>query len=301
MIATLLAAFGMCADGVAEGLYAIRHGFSARAAAVGYAIGAVVVWLSNAVTPLTFTVESIAVATRTARKRPQIFYIVVLSAVPSIVLGALGLYSTLVGILSPAVIAGTIGGVGIILTGVGIDYLKSRPLVAGASTLVGVGAWFLFDDLVPVIIAGVAVGTAVHHLVPARLQMSSDDETDPEQDRETEGGEPEEGNRFRPVTLDWSLILSRSVLVGAFSVFALRTGAVVSYDTVNADLAGEDRALDAVTLMAGLGSLASGLLGGPPLETTPAPMAATPNPTLSTALFMGLMAAIAGLGLVSRI
>ncbi|MBA2557837.1 MAG: hypothetical protein H0V12_10925 [Chloroflexi bacterium] len=86
---SILTAVGMTADGVAEGLYAIRHGFSARAAGVAYAIGAVVAWLYNAVAPITFTVESITVATRTATKRPQILYIVALSAIPSIALGPL--------------------------------------------------------------------------------------------------------------------------------------------------------------------------------------------------------------------
>ena len=83
MIASILAAFGMCADGVAGGLYAIRHGFSARAASVAYAIGAVLAWVGALVTPITYTVESITVATRTAKKRPQVLYIVALSAIPS--------------------------------------------------------------------------------------------------------------------------------------------------------------------------------------------------------------------------
>jgi adenine/guanine/hypoxanthine permease len=299
VISIILAALGMTADGVAEGLYAVKHGFSARAASVGYALGAVVAFLGNVVTPITFTVESIAIATRTATSRPQIFYIVVLSAIPSIALGALGLYSTLVGLLDPAVIAGTIGGVGIILTGVGIDYLKARPLVAGASTIVGLGAWFLFQDLVPVIIGGVAAGTLVARVVPERFQPGA---AAADEDRgETEGGEEEDGDRFRPIPFRLGDILSKPVILGAFAVFSLRTGAVVSYDTVNADLAGTDPTLDATTLMAGLSSLASGLLGGPPLETTPAPMASASDPVLSTVLFMALMAAVTGLGLVTRV
>ena len=39
MFAAIMAAVGMCADGVAEGMYAARHRFSARAAGLGYAIG----------------------------------------------------------------------------------------------------------------------------------------------------------------------------------------------------------------------------------------------------------------------
>lgn len=301
MIATILAALGMTADGVAEGLYAIRHGFSARVAAVGYAIGAAIVWLSNAVTPLTFTVESIAVATRTAKERPQILYIVVLSAIPSIVLGALGLYSTLVGLLDPAVIAGTIGGVGIILTGVGVDYIKTRPLVAGSSTLVGFGIYLFTEDLVLVIIGAVLVGTLVSRFVPGSLERRLRGVSEEEEGEEEEGAAEPPDDSFRPITFDRDLLLSRPVLVGAFAVFALRTGAVVSYDTVNADIAGTEPTLDMVTLMAGVGSLASGLLGGPPLETTPAPMAAAPNPVLSTALYMTIMAGVAGLGLIRRV
>lgn len=310
MIPSVLAALGMTADGVAEGLYAIRHGFSARVAAVGFAIGAVIVWFANAATPLTFTVESIAVATRTVKERPLIFYVVALSAIPSIVLGVTGLYSQLVELLNPSVIAGTIGGVGIILTGVGVDYLKQRPLVAGGSTLVGFTAYLLTEDLVLVIIAGVATGTALHHLLPDRFQKlgsgaGEDDgaaaEGSEEGGKEGGGDESSEKGSFRPIPFEWRRMVSRPVLVGAFAVFALRTGAVVSYDTVNANLAGQDPTLDSVTFMAGLGSLASSVLGGPPLETTPAPMAATPEPVLSTALYMALMAGVCALALVRRV
>jgi adenine/guanine/hypoxanthine permease len=312
MIPSVLAALGMTADGVAEGLYAIRHGFSARVAAVGFAIGAVIVWFANAATPLTFTVESIAVATRTVKERPLIFYVVALSAIPSIILGVTGLYSQLIELLNPSVIAGTIGGVGIILTGVGVDYLKQRPFVAGGSTLVGFAAYLLSEDLVLVIIAGVGTGTALHHLLPDRFQKlgtgaGEDDEAEDEgsekdeADEEDGGGESSKKGSFRPIPFEWGRIMSRPVLVGAFAVFALRTGAVVSYDTVNANLAGQDPTLDSVTFMAGVGSLASALLGGPPLETTPAPMAATPEPVLSTALYMALMAGVCALALVRRV
>jgi adenine/guanine/hypoxanthine permease len=315
MIPSVLAALGMTADGVAEGLYAIRHGFSARVAAVGFAIGAAIVWFANAATPLTFTVESIAVATRTVKERPLIFYVVALSAIPSIILGVTGLYSQLIELLNPSVIAGTIGGVGIILTGVGVDYLKQRPFVAGGSTLVGFAAYLLTEDLVLVIIAGVGTGTALHHLLPDRFQKlgtgageddeagdegSEKDEAD-EADEEDGGDESSGKGSFRPIPFEWGRIMSRPVLVGAFAVFALRTGAVVSYDTVNANLAGQDPTLDSVTFMAGVGSLASSLLGGPPLETTPAPMAATPEPVLSTALYMALMAGVCALALVRRV
>jgi hypothetical protein len=78
----------------------------------------------GSVTPITFTVESIIVATRSAQRRPQILYIVAFSAIPSIVLGLRGLYSAFVNWISPAVIGGVIAGVGIILAGVGVDYLR---------------------------------------------------------------------------------------------------------------------------------------------------------------------------------
>lgn len=312
MIGNVLAALGMCADGVAEGLYAVRHGFRARAAALGYAIGAFIAWTANAVTPLTFTVESIAVATRTAKSRPQIFYIVVLSAIPSVVLGALGLYSVLIDFLDEAVIAGTIAGVGIILTGVAFDYLRARPIIAGSSVAAGLVAFVLTTDLVIVIIAALAVGTVSAHVVPSRFVKKDEDEAENDEEGEDaegaaegEGAEESDGaersGRFGLIRLDFGAVLSRPVIMGAFAVFALRTGAVVSYDTVNANLADQEPTLDAVTMMAGAGSLVSGLFGGPPVEATPAPMAEAPDPVLSTVMFMVFMAIIAGLGLIKRI
>jgi adenine/guanine/hypoxanthine permease len=300
MIESIIAAAGMCADGVAEGMYAVRHKFSARAASAAYAIGALLCWFFGAVTPITFTVESITVATRSAKTRPQIMYIVALSAIPSILLGITGMYSTFVDLLNTAVIGGIIAGVGIILTGVGVHYVRDKPAIAGSSTLAGVVAYLLTENLVWVIVASVVIGTAA--CIVGR-HFGIGEEKEPEKKGEEEEGAQgsEDESRFGLIRLDWKELFSKSVLIGAFSVFALRTGAVVSYTLVNADIAGTDPNLDGVTLMAGLGSLASALLGGAPIETTPAPMSAAPMPVFSTTLFMAMMALITFFGLVRKI
>lgn len=298
MLASIIAALGMTADGVAEGLYAARHRFTARAAGVAYAIGALVAWLAGAVTPITFTVESITVATRTVQTRPQILYVVVLSAIPSVLLGLFGLYSEFIDLLNPSVISGVIAGVGIILAGVGVEYVRERPVTAGSSILAGFVLYLLTGNLVLVIVAAVAAGTLAARLLPTRFR--------PRVHEPEEGGDDGADGEAAPdglelLPLKWQELLARPVLIGAFSVFALRTGAVVSYDTVNAEIADASTHFDAVTLMAGLGSLASGLLGGPPVETTPAPMAAAPMPVFSTVLFMALMVGVTLLGLVGRL
>jgi adenine/guanine/hypoxanthine permease len=143
MFASILAALGLCAASIAEGLYAAQHRFSARAAGIGFAIGAVLAWMYGAVTPLITTVESVTVAYRAVGERPKILYVVALSAIPSIIMGFLGWYSAVVEWLSRAVIAGAIAGVGIILTEVGASYIKQKPYVAGSSTLVGVLAYLI--------------------------------------------------------------------------------------------------------------------------------------------------------------
>lgn len=317
MLESIIAALGMCADGVAEGLYGVRHRFSARAAGIGFVIGAFLVWWYQLVTPVNFTVESITIATRSSQRRPQILYIVALSAIPSIVLGLFGWYSTFVRFLSPSVVAGVIVGVGVILTKVGIEYLSERPITTSTSILAGVIAYALSRDLVPVIIASVVIGSVVDRFLPARLrhwnnaaseeEAATQDEAttnDTGQERPpTREDDPQEGQepKFGLIPFHWRDILSRPVLLGAFSVFALRVGAVVSYATVNAELARRTPHLDGATVTAGVGSLVSALFGGPPLETTPASMAASPMPVFSTVLFMALMALICFCGLVGRL
>lgn len=316
MLESVIAALGMCADGVAEGLYGVRHRFSARAAGIGFVIGAFLVWWYQLVTPTNFTVESITIATRSSQRRPQILYIVALSAIPSIVLGLFGWYSTFVRFLNPSVVAGIIVGVGVILTKVGIEYLGERPITTSTSILAGVIAYALSSDLVPVIIASVIIGSVVDRFLPARLRRwnnaaseeeaaAQDEEaTDTNQERPPAGEDdpPEEQEpKFGLILFHWRDILSRPVLFGAFSVFALRTGTVVSYTTVNAEIARRTPHLDGATVAAGVGSLVSALFGGPPLETTPASMAASPMPVFSTVLFMALMALICFFGLVGRL
>lgn len=312
MFGAIIAALGMTADGLAEGLYAIRHRFRARAASIGYAIGAALGWFYQVVTPVTFTVESITVASHSVKKPPQIFYVVALSAVPSIVLGLFGWYSAFVEWLEPAVVAGVIAGVGIILTRVGVGYLRERPAVAVPSVLVGLAAYAVTENLVLVIIVSTLAGTAARYLLPDRLQPGAAEHRNQDRDADQESraidDEGEAGSwarrswrGVRPIPLRWREMIAPTVLVGAFSVFALRTGAVVSYDRVNSDLTGENPELDGVTVMAGVASLVSGLLGGPPLETTPAPMADTQAPVFSTVLFMAVMAVVTFFGLVGKL
>ncbi|MPZ23219.1 MAG: hypothetical protein GEU28_06690 [Dehalococcoidia bacterium] len=289
---------------MAEGLYAARHRFSARATAAGYALAAGIATLYSSVTPATFTVESITVATHTVKERPLILYVVILSAIPSIILGVLGLYSELIDLLNPSVIAGVIAGVGLILTKVGVQYIGERPLVAGTSTLTGFIAYLVTTDLVVVIVSAMAVGTAISfvpsRLLPGPVGRGQGKEKEQENDNKSDGEQAEEpGMRLTP--LQWGKVLAMPVLVGAFSLLALRLGAVVSYDTVNADVSGEDTQLDGVQLMTGAASLLSAMLGGAPVESTPAPMADTSMPVFSTVLFMAFMAVIAFTGLITRV
>lgn len=305
MFSAIIAAIGMTADGLAEGLYGLRHRFAARAAAIGYAIAALLGWVYQVVTPVNFTVESITVATHSVKKPPQILYVVALSAVPSILLGLFGLYSSFVEWLNPATVAGVIAGVGIILTRVGVGYLRERPSVAFPAVGAGVLAYALTGNLVVVIVASMAAGTAARYLIPQRFQPGARREAGGDGGEDEGDGDDGRGRHlFKGIHLTplrWRDMFAPAVLIGAFSVFALRTGAVVSYDRVNSDLAGRSPEFDGVTVIAGLASLASGLLGGPPLEATPAPMAETSLPVFSTVLFMALMAVLTFAGLVGRL
>ncbi|MBA2557836.1 MAG: hypothetical protein H0V12_10920 [Chloroflexi bacterium] len=69
-----------------------------------------------------------------------------------------------------------IGGVGIILTGVGVDYIKERPWMAGSSTAVGFTTYLPTDNLVRVIIGAVVVGSLVDRFLPDRLRPGTKDE-----------------------------------------------------------------------------------------------------------------------------
>ncbi|MFF4415811.1 hypothetical protein ACFYY8_25055 [Streptosporangium sp. NPDC001559] len=161
MFDAILAALGMCADGLGEGLYAVRKGFRGRAMALGFAVAAVLTALTRIVTPLNFTVESVAVTTQGVKRAPQIYWVVVLSAVPTVVLGLLGLYEPLIGLFDKGVIAGTIAGVGIMLAATGVDYIRARKATGIASTVAGVGAFLLTGDLAITVVAAILAGALV--------------------------------------------------------------------------------------------------------------------------------------------
>ncbi|GII64672.1 xanthine/uracil permease [Sphaerisporangium krabiense] len=288
MFSAVLAALGMCADGLGEGLYAVHRGYRARAMAIGFALAAILTAVTRVVTPLNFTVESVAVATQSVKRTPQIYWVVVLSAVPTAVLGLLGLYEPLIELFDKGVIAGAVAGVGIMLAAAGVDYIRDRRATGIASTVAGVSAFLLTDDLAVTVVAAIAAGALVARFLGPRL-----------------GDEPEEAEapkveKPRLIPFEWREMVSRPVLVGALSLFALRVGTVVSYDTVNSELAGTRPKLNEVFLVDGVASLAAGLFGGAPLEPTPSATAATEMPVFSAVLFLALMTAISAFGLVER-
>ncbi|TDB91289.1 hypothetical protein E1264_02120 [Actinomadura sp. KC216] len=289
MLGAVVAALGMCADGIGEGLYAVRHGYRGRAAAIGFAIAAVLGALTRVVTPMNFTAESVAVATQAAKERPQIFYIVLLASVPTVVLGATGLYEPLIGLFDPGVVAGAVAGVGVLLASVGFGYIRDRRVAGGMSTVFGVAAFLLTEDLTVTVVASIASGSLAAHFLGARFGEEPDEEAP-------------DAERPSLIPVRWRDMIARPVLIGALSLFALRLGTVVSYETVNGELApGTEPDLNGAFLVNGAASLASALFGGPPLDPTPSPTAETAMPVASMVIFAAVMAVLAGAGLVERV
>jgi len=302
-------------NGLTQLVFAQTQGFKLKPASIGLVIAAVLSGILGLITPITGQSAMIALAGKT-EERDQRVAALLLSSVMMAVLGLTGAISSAIEFAGPAVMAGMMAGVGLMLTQVGTDFIidKQKGNV-GVGTVSLVSALTIFviarhlgssNDLVYTVAGSVTLST-IYYLV---FQRKNQDE-----DLATLEGETEDGKFWTKAywqTEDWKIVKPKftfKAIMASLALICLGIGITTSFGAINAGMAGTAAGLEApiyqnfnhLTLVSGIAGFASELFGGMPLETIISGTAAAPWPVLGNVSVLILLAVLLILGVVTKI
>jgi len=302
--AFVLAVVAVIINGVPQLLYAQARGFAIKPAGFAYLIGAFGNLLTGSVTPISSQAETITVASVKKNLRNNVSSIL-LAAVLMAVLGLCGGVNMIAEFAGPAVVAGMMSGVGLMLAGVTLDMFGQEKRVTIVSVVSALVAYVIFlndgNKVVWTIFISVAVSTIDFLFIQKRrVDMSTLVE---------EGREPVEMSsewRFwkKEYWSDFKLIkptLNVAVIMGALSIMMLNVGANISFGGITASIAGTTQNYDHLSIINALADVPSALFGGPPIEAIISGTAGAPWPVLCGVIFMLVTGVLILTGVIGRL
>ena len=300
----VLAVVAVIINGVPQLLYAQARGFALKPAGFAYLIGAIGNTLTGSVTPISGQAETITVASVKKNLRNNVSSIL-LAALIMIILGLCGGVSKIAEFAGPAVVAGMMSGVGLILAGVTWDMFQQEKRVTIVSVVAAVAAYAIFlnspNKVVWTIFISVVVSTADFlFLQKRRVDLS----TVVEEGREAMESSTEWRFWKKEYWSDFKFIkptLNLAVIFGALSLVMLNIGANISFGGITASIANTSQNFDHLSIINSLADVPSALFGGPPIEAIISGTAGAPWPVACGIVFMLVCGILVLVGLVGRL
>ena len=300
----VLAVVAVIINGVPQLLYAQARGFALKPAGFAYLIGAIGNTLTGSVTPISGQAETITVASVKKNLRNNVSSIL-LAALIMIILGLCGGISKIAEFAGPAVVAGMMSGVGLILAGVTWDMFQQEKRVTIVSVVAAVAAYAIFlnspNKVVWTIFISVVVSTADFlFLQKRRVDLS----TIVEEGREAMESSTEWRFWKKEYWSDFKFIkptLNLAVIFGALSLVMLNIGANISFGGITASIANTTQNFDHLSIINSLADVPSALFGGPPIEAIISGTAGAPWPVACGIVFMLVCGILVLVGLVGRL
>ena len=302
--AFILAVVAVIINGVPQLLYAQARGFAIKPAGFAYLIGAFGNLFTGSVTPISSQAETITVASVKKDLRNNVSAII-LAAVLMMVLGLCGGVNMIADFAGPAVVAGMMSGVGLMLAGVTLDMFGQEKRTTIVSVVSALVAYVIFlndgNKVVWTIFISVAVSTLDFLLLQKRrVDMS----TLVEEGREAVEMSAEWRFWKKAYWSDFKLIkptINLSVIMGALSIMMLNVGANISFGGITASIAGTTQNFDHLSIINSLADIPSALFGGPPIEAIISGTAGAPWPVACGIVFMLVTGILILTGLISRL
>jgi len=302
--AFLLAVVAVIINGVPQLLYAQARGFAIKPAGFAYLIGAFGNLFTGSVTPISSQAETITVASVEKNLRTNVSAIL-LAAVLMCVMGLCGGVNMIADFAGPAVVAGMMSGVGLMLAGVTLDMFGQEKRTTIVSTVSALIAYMIFlndgNKVVWTIFISVAVSTVDFLLLQKRrVDMST---------------LVEEGREAIEMSSEWRFwkkeywsdfkfikpVMNMGVIMGALSIMMLNVGANISFGGITASIAGTTQNYDHLSIINSLADIPSALFGGPPIEAIISGTAGAPWPVLCGVVFMLATAVLILTGVIGRL
>ena len=302
--AFMLAVIAVMINGVPQLLYAQSRGFAIKPAGFAYLVGAIGNTITGSVTPISSQAETITVASVKKNLRNNVSSIL-LAAILMVVLGFFGGVTKISEFAGPAVIAGMMSGVGLMLAGVSLDMFTQEKRTTIISVISALAAYILFLDnsnkVVWTIFISVAVSTFDFLFIQKRRV---DIAATAEDGREIIETNTEWKFWKKEYWADFKLIkptINMSVIFSALSILMLNVGANISFGGITASIAGTEQNLDHLSIINSLADIPSALFGGPPIEAIISGTAGAPWPVACGVVFMLLTAILILTGLIGRL
>ncbi len=302
--AFMLAVIAVMINGVPQLLYAQSRGFAIKPAGFAYLVGAIGNTITGSVTPISSQAETITVASVKKNLRNNVSSIL-LAAILMVVLGFFGGVTKISEFAGPAVIAGMMSGVGLMLAGVSLDMFTQEKRTTIISVISALVAYILFLDnsnkVVWTIFISVAVSTFDFLFIQKRRV---DIAATAEDGREIIETNTEWKFWKKEYWADFKLIkptINMSVIFSALSILMLNVGANISFGGITASIAGTEQNLDHLSIINSLADIPSALFGGPPIEAIISGTAGAPWPVACGVVFMLLTAILILTGLIGRL
>ena len=292
-------------NGLTQLVFAQTQGFKLKPASIGLLIAALFSGLLGLVTPITGQSAMIALAGKTEERNQRVAALLI-SSLMMVVLGVTGAISWAVEFAGPSIMAGMMAGVGLMLAGVGTDFITHKQkgnLAVGAVSLVSaftIYFWFFGDPNVLVYtVAGSVTLSTLYYLVFQRKNA--------ETELELPEGETENGKFWTKEywqSEDWKVVKPKftfKAILSSFALICLGVGITTSFGAINAGMAGIDQNFDHLTWVSGVAGFASELFGGMPLETIISGTAAAPWPVAGNVAVLVILSLLLIVGVVTKI
>ena len=292
-------------NGLTQLAFAQTQGFKLKPASIGLMLAAFLSLPLGLVTPITGQSAMIALAGKTEDAKQRVAALLIAAATITI-LGLTGAISEAVNFAGPAIMAGMMAGVGLMLTQVGVDFIvdkqKGNLPVGVVSFISAFSIYVIFFGsphvLVYTVAGSVAISTA-YYLIIQRKGVEADQQV-PE-------GESESGRFWTKEywqTEDWKLVKPKftfKAILSALALICLGVGITTSFGQINANMAGIPQNFDHLTFVSGIAGFASVIFGGMPLETIISGTAAAPWPVVGSFAVLVLLSILLLCGVVNKL
>ena len=290
-------------NGLTQLAFAQSQGFKLKPTGIAFVVGAFLSLTVGSVTPLSGQSAMIALAGKNSERSSRVASLLIAAAAMTL-LGVFGVVTTVIEFAGPAVMLGMMGGVGIILAGVGYDFIADKEkgdFKVGIISLISALLIFGFfrdnpNRLVYTVAGSVIISTLFYLFVQnKRVNLI------------TPEGQTEGGNLFSKSYWqedDFKIIKPKfnfNSIMSALAIICLSIGVTASFGNVNASIAGVYQNMNHLTFITGFVDFISFLFGGMPLAPIISGTAAAPWPVWGAFGVMLVLGILLLFGLVNKI
>ena len=277
-------------------------GFKLKPTGFAYFIGAIGNLIAGNIVPISAQAETISLAGLIKNVNERIGALFI-AAVFGIIFGLSGGTTAIVNLAGPSAIDGMIGGVGIILSMVAIDLMKSERRTGIVSIISALITWSICNTfrisnaLIWTIAASVVLSTSDFFVIQKQRIDHAIIPDDARESEEFRFWKKEYWQDFKLLKPKFSIPAALSGL----SLFCLNVGSNISFGNIASSLAGTEPHLNALTVISGLVDIPSVLFGGTPIKAIISGTAAAPWPLMAGVVMMLMCAFLLLTGVIGRL